>query len=84
MYGDFYGYDLSNADVIFVFLNRKVFRKMKEKINKELKEGLKIIVSNWPIENINPLESSIISKETKYYLYNKKVNGLTRIYRMIK
>lgn len=71
MYGNFYKYDLSKADVVYVFLMPKSFNKLREKMSKELKEDSKIIISCWPLQNSNPLQISKRNNEVTYYLYNK-------------
>ena len=72
VYGNFYKYDLSKADIVYAFLLPKAFNKVKEKIKKELKEDSKIITSSWPLENYSPVEVSKIDGGMTYYLYNKK------------
>ncbi len=68
-YGNFFQYDLSKADVIYIFLLPKNYDKLRKKLNSELKEGTKIILSCWPFENRKP--NTIEKKENAitYYLY---------------
>lgn len=72
MYGSFYAYNLSKADVVYFFLIPRVLTKVKEKVIKKLPEDTKIIVSCWPIQNCNPIQVSKIDNGVPYYLYNKK------------
>ena len=71
MYGNFYKYDLSKADIVYVFLTPKALDKLKEKFIKELKENSKIILSCWPSQNINPTKINKENKEIPDDLYNK-------------
>ena len=49
LYGDLFNYDLSGADVIFVFLMDKSYKRLIAKLEKELKPGARIVVSCWEI-----------------------------------
>lgn len=71
VYGNFYKYNLSKADVIYVFLMPKAFDKLKRKINKELKKDSQIIVSCWPLRNSTPMQVDKKDNEVSYYLYKK-------------
>lgn len=41
--------DVSKADIIFVFLTRKVYSKLLPKLKKEVKSEAKIVVEAWPL-----------------------------------
>ena len=71
IYGNFYKHDLSKADIIYLFLMPQVFDKLKRKINKELKNDAKVILSCWPFQNSNPIQISKEHNKISYYLYNK-------------
>lgn len=71
MYGNFYKYDLSKADVVYVFLMPKTFDKLKRKFNKELKKDSKIIISCWPLQNSYPIQINKNDNGIPYYLYEK-------------
>lgn len=71
IYGNFYNYDLSKADVIYAFLMPKTLDKLKREIGKKLKKDSKIIISCWPLQNCNPKQMSKKNNEITYYLYNK-------------
>ena len=68
-YGNFYKHDLSSADVVYVFLLPKNYSKIKNKIDKDLKKGAKLILSSWPFENSKPVDVSREGDSMPYYLY---------------
>jgi SAM-dependent methyltransferase len=70
-YGDFFHYDLSKADVVFIFGHPKVYRKLRKKFIKELKNETKIIVACWPLENARTLSVKKGKSGVNYYLYKK-------------
>lgn len=72
-YGNLFKYDLSNVDVIYIFLHSKMYIRVKEKINREAKEGTIIIASCWPLGDTNPLKISQKNNEVAYYVYKKQV-----------
>jgi SAM-dependent methyltransferase len=70
-YGNLYKYDISKADVVYVFLLPENYPDLENKFNLELKKGAKLILSCWPFKN---RETNKISKKqncTSYYLYQK-------------
>ncbi len=71
LYGNFYKYNLSKADIIYAFLMPKTFNKFKRKMIKELKRDSKIIISCWPLQNSTPIQVDKKNNQTSYYLYNK-------------
>ena len=70
-YGNFYRYDISQADVIYVFLLPKAYPKLKNKIDKELKKESKLILSYWPFEDREPINIDKKEGLAPYYLYQK-------------
>ena len=54
LYGDFFGRNISNADVIFVFLLSKSYGRLLKKFNQELKPAARVVVSCWPINEWQP------------------------------
>jgi len=68
-YGNFFQYDLSKANVVYIFLLPKTYDKLKKKLNSELKEGTKIILSCWPFEYWKPTKISEKENSITYYLY---------------
>jgi len=71
-YGNFLRHNLSNANVIYVFLHPKVYDKLKKKISHGIKkDSTLILLSTWPFKDKNPLRINEKNKETTYYLYKK-------------
>jgi len=48
-YGNFFRQDISDADVIFIFLMEKSYHKILDKFNRELKPGTRVVIYCWPI-----------------------------------
>lgn len=49
LFGDLFNYDVSGADVVFIFLMGKAYGRLAEKLNKELKPGTRVIAYCWAI-----------------------------------
>ena len=69
---NFFDADLSKADVIFMFLTPKAFKKLEDKFRRELKPGVRVIAYSSPLLFWQPKE--IISlpergKDINLYLY---------------
>lgn len=47
LFGDLFNYDLSSADVVFIFLLDKSYKRLLEKFKKELKPGTRVVVGCW-------------------------------------
>ncbi|MBT3690428.1 SAM-dependent methyltransferase [bacterium] len=72
IFGNLFKQDLSNADVVFVFLMKRIYPKLKDKLEKELKQGTRVIVSTWGIDGWE-VEKKISSKNNVVvYLYKMK------------
>lgn len=69
---DFWLVNLSDADVVFFFLIPHIYPKMKNKLEKELKSGAKIIAYVWPFEGWQPVKKIKRDKGPSIYLYIKK------------
>lgn len=70
-YGNFFNYNLSKADVVYVFLMPNVYNKLKNKLNRELKNEVKVILAYWPFKKSKPIFVSKKEGDTTYYLYKK-------------
>jgi len=70
-YGNFYKHGISQADVIYVFLLPEAYPKLKNKIDKELKGGSKLILSYWPFEDRELINVNKKEGLAPYYLYQK-------------
>jgi len=74
---DFFKKDvnLNDADVVFLFLNPKAFLKLKDKLNKSLKPGTRVVTFSspllfWQPKKIIPLKER--KNKINLYLYIKK------------
>jgi len=54
-FGNFFKFNLSDADIIYAFLHPKLLKRLEEKINKEARREVLVIISCWPLENREPL-----------------------------
>jgi tRNA G37 N-methylase Trm5 len=57
--GDFFKVDLSAADVVFLYLSPAAHYRLRDKLNKELGEGARVVcyrrpMSGWQVESVNP------------------------------
>lgn len=59
IFGDFFKKDISDADVVFIFLLEKCYTRLADKFKKELKSGTRVIVACWPIKE---LEDKLIER----------------------
>lgn len=66
---DFWNQDLSDADIVYLFLTPKVNPKAKEKLERELKKGARIVAYTWPIEGWQPLKEDFQKGQPPMYLY---------------
>lgn len=64
---DFYFADLSDADIIYVFLLPDFYKKIREKIQSSARKGATVIVHMWPIEEW--VAESIDHPEGKFPIY---------------
>lgn len=69
MYRDFWHTDLSNADIIYLYLLPKMYPKLKKKFEKELKKNTVVITYVWPIEGWTPLHIDAKNHSPNFYLY---------------
>ena len=52
---DFWHADLSDADVVYVYLTPYIYKKLRKKLERELKPGSKVITYIWPIKEWQPI-----------------------------
>ena len=65
---DIFKVNLSEADVLYCYLNILTMRKLEDKIKAEGKKGLKIISYQFPLPNIKP-EEILEDGKDKIYFY---------------
>ena len=68
---DFWMVDLSDADVVYFFLIPRVYPELKQKLEKELKPGTKVIAYVWPIEGWQASKIDRVAGQPNMYLYIK-------------
>ena len=66
---DFWRADLSDADIIYIFLIPQQYKKLEKKLRNELKKGTKVIAYVWPIEEWQPKEMDVLKNYLNLYLY---------------
>jgi len=69
IFKDFWKADLSDADVVYIFLTPKVNPKVKIKLEQELKRGSRVIAYSWPIDGWLPIEEDRAEGYPSMYLY---------------
>ena len=69
LFKDFWKQNLSDADVVYIFLTPKFNPKAKEKLEKELRRGAKVIAYTWPIEGWQALKEDHVPGQPPIYLY---------------
>ena len=72
LYGDLFNYDLSGADVVFVFLQDKSYKRLLAKFKKELKPGTRVVVGCWDMTDWKDhlvKEDKPTDKDLPMYLY---------------
>lgn len=68
---DFWRADLRGADVVYFFLMPKIYPKLKEKLERELKPGAKVIAYVWPMHGWTPTAVDRISGRPTLYVYTR-------------
>lgn len=68
---DFWLVNLADADIVFFFLHPRVYKKIKNKLEKELKPGAKVIAYVWPIEGWEVAKKIKRTKGPAIYLYKR-------------
>jgi len=72
IWGNMYTADLSNADVVILFLSAKANFRLQERLRHELKEGARIVSYYHPIWGWKPDEIGEAKKGYPLYLYRIK------------
>ncbi len=67
IYRDIFSVNFSDADLVYFFLLPKVYPKLKEKLEKEMKKGSRVVTFVWPVEGWVP--AKVDEKENKSTLY---------------
>lgn len=68
-FGDFFEEDLSEATVVTVFQSARVNLNLKEKLQRELNLGAKVVSYHWPFAGWKASEMDLDKKIFLYDLY---------------
>jgi SAM-dependent methyltransferase len=71
LFKDFWNVDLSSADLIYVFLTPRAYPRLKEKLERELRSGTRVITYVWPIEGWTQNDIDHQEGQPKMYLYER-------------
>lgn len=61
--------NINDADIVFFYLLPQMQARLKEKLEKELKNGARVITYAWPIEGWQPVRVDQSPDKLKLYLY---------------
>ncbi|KKR29787.1 MAG: hypothetical protein UT63_C0116G0003 [Candidatus Gottesmanbacteria bacterium GW2011_GWC2_39_8] len=70
-FSNFYKSDLNSADIVYLYLLPRVMPKVRQKLEKDLKSGTKVISYAFPISGWDPKEISKEEKCLPIYLYER-------------
>ena len=72
VFGDFWKKDVGDADLVFFFLLPKFYPRLKDKMERELKKGTRVIAYTWAMDGWE-LERAVVGVSgCKFYLYIMK------------
>lgn len=69
---DFWWHNLQDADLVYFFLIPRIYKKLKKKLETELKPGTRVIAYVWPIEGWTPDKVDKPDKQNAMYIYTIK------------
>ena len=70
-FGNAFAQDLSNVDVVYMFLMPETYEKIRSKLEKEMKPGSRVITYVWGIPGWDASEVSDVQGSQKIYLYQR-------------
>jgi protein-L-isoaspartate O-methyltransferase len=70
--GDLYNHSFRDADVVAVYLSPQGNRRLREKLERELKDGARVVSHRWPFRGWEPVK---VDEERKIYLYTRARGG---------
>ena len=68
---DIWRANLNDADLIYFFLMPKIYPKLKQKFENELKPGTKVVSYVWPITGWEPVKIDVLKGHPNLYLYQR-------------
>ncbi len=66
VWGNLYNYSFRDADVVAVYLSSRGNERLKKKLERELKDGARVVSHRWHFEGWEPVKAD---EERKVYLY---------------
>lgn len=69
IFGDFYNQNISDADMVFIFLMPRSIEKLKSKFEKELRKGAKVASYAFEINGWNPKKIIQEEKSQAMFIY---------------
>lgn len=66
---DFWRKNFSDADLVYLFLTPHIYPQLKEKLEKELRPGTKVVAYVWPVEGWLPVQIDAPPGQPKIHLY---------------
>lgn len=73
-FGNLFKKDISNANIVFIFLLSKSYPKLIKKLKVDLNPNTTIVVEAWPLQNIEP--EKIIKEDNLLPVYIYKASAL--------
>lgn len=64
-------HDLSQHDVVYMFLMPETYEKIQDKLEQELKPGARVITYTWPIPGWEPTQVNTSDDTPVLYLYER-------------
>ena len=68
-FADFWFKDLSDADVVFIFLLKDVYPKLIKKLRTECKPGIKLVTHVWGTDELEEIAVSHVEKSSDVFVY---------------
>lgn len=73
VHGDLFEVDVSPADVVTLYLTTSANRKVKPKLERELKSGARVVSHNYQIPGWTPEKTESIHIDPEFYLSRRKI-----------
>ncbi|MFA6132320.1 MAG: class I SAM-dependent methyltransferase [Patescibacteria group bacterium] len=70
-WANLYKVDLSDADIVYLFLMPEPYAKIKPKLERELKPGARVVAYVWPIVGWEADKVDDVEGKLKMYLYRR-------------
>jgi SAM-dependent methyltransferase len=68
VWGNLYNYSFRDADVVTVYFSSRGNRRLKKKLERELKDGARVVSHRWRFEGWEPVK---VDEKRKVYLYKR-------------